>query len=152
LSDTSVQKRETAIRSILETFGVGSVDEVFPQVIKPTAYLGNSALLNIRAISNRVDSLSTAQALFLGECKDSSGDPVPVSFMHTSNVLKTLKENEAASSATSHGTSKTTPRASSGRVSRGKRSNPKGKKKENVNTSSPSAVSQLLKCTWGTNF
>ena len=152
MSDKTTKKRETAIRGILETWGVGSLEEVFLPEIKPTGYLGTSAVLNIRAISNRVSSVSVAQGLFLGECKDDSGNPVPVSFGHTSNVLKTLKQNEAASAATSGSTSSAIPRASSGRVFTGKASDPKERKKENVIGSIASTVSQLLKCPGKPNF
>jgi hypothetical protein len=94
LNEVNQKTRDNAIRSILANWKITEIDLAFPAEIKP-ASLGNSAIVNIKNISTR-KSLAEAQALFLKECKDSKGEPVPLGFRHTEKVLKALKDFESA--------------------------------------------------------
>jgi hypothetical protein len=89
--------RDNAIQRIKEIWEVEKIEDAFPAGIKP-ATLGMSAISNIKSIAIRFPNLAEAQALFVKECKDSNGRPVPVSFSHTDRIVKELikarKENE----------------------------------------------------------
>jgi hypothetical protein len=69
---------------------VKEVKDAFPESIKPVQ-LGVTALSNIKGIARRIPNLTTAQALFLNECKDKDGAPVAVSFSHTKRIYDTLQ-------------------------------------------------------------
>lgn len=80
----------------MKTWNLTSFEEMFPAAIKPTKELGSSLITHLRTISKRA-TLVAAQAMFLQECKDASGAPVPLSFGHASKIAKELLAAEAAS-------------------------------------------------------
>lgn len=138
----SIKQREASIASIRATWGVESIEDVFPSNIRPTKYVGNTTVNNIRSIAGRV-SLSAAQALFASECKDNSGNPTPVTFSGVLNVWNAVKGSDAANDSTIDSIPKHKSKESSGRVSAGKGSDKTGKK-ESIKSSTTSAVSPLL--------
>jgi hypothetical protein len=106
--------------------------------------MGTTAIANMKTISNRVSELSEVRTLFLEVCKDSDGNPVPVSFTHTGAVLDILKKR-AEPAATTPSASTPTPRAISrvsGRAPTDKGSDTNGKKKENAKAANSSIVFQ----------
>jgi len=69
------------------------LEEIFPDNIKPIS-LGGTAINLLRAISRKVPKLGDARALFLAECKDADGAPIPISFSHADRIWKALKAEE----------------------------------------------------------
>lgn len=111
LSDETRMKRDAAVKVLKDTWNVDCPEGVFPPPIRPTTPLGTTAVMNLRAITNRVGNLAAVQALFVAECKNLDGGPIPGSFGHTKKILQTLKQNEAISgSQTPDAKSKVTPR------------------------------------------
>ncbi|KAE9379326.1 hypothetical protein N431DRAFT_326853 [Stipitochalara longipes BDJ] len=97
LSEKTQQAKDANVRAILDTWKITAIEHAFPDSIRPTS-LGTSAISNLKGISRRL-SLAAAQALFLGECKDSNGTPTKVGFGHISKILKNLVETETAIAA-----------------------------------------------------
>jgi hypothetical protein len=90
LSASQVKTRDQSIAAIRKAWNVKEVKDAFPESIKPVQ-LGVTALHNIKAIARKIPNLTTAQALFLNECKDKDGAPVAVSFSHTKRIYDTLQ-------------------------------------------------------------
>ncbi len=51
---------------------------------------------NLKGIAVRSPSLADAQALFIKEAKDASGNATPFGFTHSKNILAELRKNETA--------------------------------------------------------
>jgi len=104
--------------------------------------MGTTAVANMKIISNRVNELSEVRPLFSDVCKDSDGNPIPASYMHTVAVLNIIKKRaEVATSPPSATT--LTPKATS-RVSNkahsAKESESREKRKENSKDTTSSKV------------
>lgn len=70
--------------------------DIFPPAIRPQGDLGDSAVLNLRQIANKVPDLEAARLLMIEECVDNSGRPVKLSFKNTSNILARLRSLEVS--------------------------------------------------------
>jgi hypothetical protein len=79
----------------LKAWNITDFDSIIPAAIKPSKDLGNLAIYNIRTISLRT-TLTTAQDLFLNECKDETGAPIKLSRSHTAKIAKDLLEQDVA--------------------------------------------------------
>jgi hypothetical protein len=89
-------RRDAAMKATKEAWGVSDYMNIFPTNIRPDTELGDSAVHNLRSISNKVQQLPTARLLMRNECVDTNGHPVKLSFKHTTNILNHLKEQEVS--------------------------------------------------------
>jgi len=137
------REKDRNITLIKLTWKINDINDAFPPAIRPSKSLGTTAIANIRIIARQVPNLAAAQALFLGECKDSSGQPVPVSWNHTSKISKALKSAPGASSTPTAGTTMNAANSSTGKEKVKPESKPKRAK-----TAVPQEVSPCPNAIW----
>lgn len=136
----SQKSRDNHIRILLEDWNFGSsqldaFERCLPENIRPTN-LGDTAISNLRSIARKTkNDFAKARQMFIDECRDKNGRPVPLGWGHTSHVLEKLKEAEAGTPGTANPTGKdTTQKATS---SKAIQSNPTKAKVEELLTPSP---------------
>ncbi|KAF4634996.1 hypothetical protein G7Y89_g3105 [Cudoniella acicularis] len=132
MNDKSRRTRDQAIDKILKTYDLDNFDNLFPASIKPIS-LGQSAIVNLRSISKKVPDLADFQALFLAECKNPNGEPVPASFGHTQKISNAL--SAAANDKANNAAAPFTPASSMN----GAQSTPKGTETKKTRRSAPPA-------------